>query len=157
MEKSISSRSDSAGVASARNTLQIMEVVDYRVTAPKTKIIELITTDSLIALLPKNACYMASSNGMAVMLKRTPEGEIQATAASMDRDSTSARLEVVCAAESEQHAETFENNVTTEDTHHARDQTVPWAWLEVILFASLIIGFLGWCLVRGGNTPSPKD
>lgn len=116
-----------------------------------------MTTDSLLALLPKNACYLANSDDMAVMLKRTSEGEIQATAASMDRDSTSARLEVVYAAESEQHDKNIKNNVTTEETHHARDQTVPWAWLEVILISPLAIGFLGWCLVRGGNTPSPKD
>ena len=152
MEKSISSRSDSDSVAaSIRNTLQIVEVVDYRETAPKTKIIDLMTTDSLIALLPKNACYMASSNGVAVVLKRTPEGEIQATAVSVARDSTSARLEVVHAAESEQYEEIAQNNVTTEETHLAREPTgAPWKALLIPALTAMGFVLAGFAFRRLG-------
>ena len=146
MEKSISSRSDSdSAAASIRNTLQIMEVADYRETAPKTKIIDLMTTDSLIALLPENACYMASSNGVTVVLKRTPEGKIQATAVSVARDSTSARLEVVHAAESEQYEEKTSQNKTSKEEYRTRDPTSGWIYPMVVAVFLILSG----CVLRG--------
>lgn len=102
---------------------------------------ELTTTDSLLSILPENACYMASSDGVTVVLSRTPDGGINAAAISMSRDSTIASHRVMYEVGSEHRDISTENNqvtTKTEEVKHSRSPT--WMVHLAVVLICLTVG-----------------
>ena len=129
-------------MAITRSALQAVEVVDYRVTAPKTKTIELITSDSLLAQLPESACYVAySPQGIGIQLQRMPGGVINASAMCVYNDSSSTRLEVLQAEEKTQIQECLEHAETTDIEQRSRDPATGWFWLSIPVLLLVALAF----------------
>lgn len=109
------------------------------------KTVELLTSDSLLALLPEDACYVAySPQGVAIKLQRKSGGNINASAIVMNGDSSSTRVRILQADEETQFQRNLDNQVLSQHESKSRDPTFWWVYIiiPIVLLIAVALVFI---------------